>query len=134
VEEKDEEGLKNVLGMVCGCFMFIIFISAVAGMGGFEHAPGWWVGGLVVMGLVMVGAFLFQVIKGPADKQKALDIQKKARDAFQNKEANSTHVPLKSTPKPLNCRFCGAPIQIGDNHCKYCGQSWIWDTKDKNTS
>ena len=95
-------------------------------MGGFEGAPGWWIGGLVFIGIIIVCVVVLMIaVEGPAKKQKALELQNKAKKDYKLKQTVSSQ-DSKVAQVALNCRFCGAPIQAGEKLCNFCGQSWIW--------
>jgi hypothetical protein len=108
--------------------MFLIFIIAVAAMGGFEYAPPLWIGGLVLMGILIFSTIIYQfAIKAPAERKKAEEIQKKARQALRtSKSINKSETGIKKGQFALYCKFCGAPIEENAQSCKYCGMNWKW--------
>ncbi len=87
---------------------------------------------LVIAGLSTIGNLIYSVlVKGPQATEKANKIRSKVKNLleakinYKLKKKTSTR-DSKVSQFTLNCPFCGAPTRIGQNTCKFCGQTWIW--------
>jgi hypothetical protein len=80
---------------------------------------------ILIIGLIV---WLKEVVE-PKNEAKALEIKNKAL------EAKTTGNKIKETKekfegkkqKALYCRFCGAPLEIGENSCQFCGMTWTYE-------
>lgn len=67
-------------------------------------------------------------------RRKAKEIYRKALKTRARDFQKRKRIELLKKPKgkpglitAVYCRFCGAPLPLGENTCEYCGMTWVWE-------
>ena len=120
--EKYNDPILIVIFMGCSIILLGI-ISSLSGLIGFL------IGGFVLC-TTIIALFMIQKEKNAAAKEKAHKAWQKAYKAMSKTKAKNKKAkpkdPNQIVQTALYCRFCGAPIEFGENTCQYCGMIWEW--------
>jgi hypothetical protein len=135
--DKIENDLSSV-GPLFGCIVFVIFafilIFIFSSLGNsfpfsspFEQnseLPGIAIAFILFSVFLIIGviAFLFSKKQNEPNKE-AETIRARAKKAI---EESKKIITTSEKQTPLYCRYCGAPIEVYEKTCSYCGMNWIW--------
>ena len=123
--------LNKYSGSVFLVFSISLFMVGLIFSSIYEEAIAFFAS-LLIFGLFFVIGVIIYQSKMTEKRKKAKLILDKALEArFRDLEKRRLQTEPKGIPgkviTAVYCRFCGAPLPLGENTCDYCGMTWVWE-------